>query len=179
MEMILNQPLNDSGVALADNGSTTEWRVVPGYPEFIVNQLGEIKENHGPARIRVAGSGHIYVLRSHSRAALLVHRAILLAFVGEPRIGDVARHLNDNPADNRLANLKWGTKKENAEDRVRNAPIKHEWTGERRLLERIKVLEVENMKLKLSNMKLKAAVMNLMADRSTKITQSLLSELGL
>jgi hypothetical protein len=181
METMLNQPLQNSGEKPTEDGSSTqvEWRRVPGYPEFEVNELGEIRENGGPARVRVAGSGHIYVLRKHSQPALLVHRGVLLAFEGPCPPGHVCRHLDDNPANNVRTNLKWGTKKENAEDRVKNAPTKPGWTDERRSLERIKQLEEENAALRATNMRLRATVMNFVADRSFRITQSLLKELGL
>jgi len=176
-----NLPLSDSGKQQVDAGSgTVVWRTVPGFPEFEVTENGDIRENGGPARVRVAGSGHIYVLRSHSRPALLVHRAILMAWDRLPQPGEVCRHKDDNPANNVRSNLVWGTKKENAEDRIVNAPAKNPgWTEERRLLERIKGLEEENLKLKTQNMRLKASIMNLMADKSYTITQSLLRELGL
>lgn len=46
-----------------------------------------------------------------------VHVLVLEAFVGPcpPRME--CRHLNGNPADNRLENLRWGTRKENSADR--------------------------------------------------------------
>jgi hypothetical protein len=171
----------ESGEQPIAAGSSTEvvWKRVPGYDEFEVNELGGIREHGGPARIRVAGSGHIYVLRTHSRPALLVHRGVLLAFEGPCPPGHVCRHLDDNPANNKRTNLKWGTKKENAEDRVRNAPSKPGWTDERRHLERIKQLEEENAALRATNMRLRATIMNFVADRSFRITQSLLKELGL
>lgn len=178
----------ESGAPPTEAGSNTapqEWRRVPGYDEFEVTADGAIRENGGPARLRVAGSGHLYVLRTFSRPALLVHRGVLLAFEGPCPPGHVCRHLNDNPADNRWSadptknNLKWGTKKQNAEDRVRNASSKPGWTDERRHLERIKQLEEENAQLRAQSMRLKATIMNFIADRSFRITQSLLKELGL
>ena len=42
-----------------------------------------------------------------------VHRLVLLAFVGKPKRGQEALHLNHKHADNRLSNLKWGSRSEN------------------------------------------------------------------
>lgn len=49
-----------------------------------------------------------------------VHRAVLESFVGPAPEGYICRHLNDNPSDNRLSNLAWGTLSENMDDRTRN-----------------------------------------------------------
>ena len=50
---------------------------------------------------------------------LFAHHGVLQAFVG-PRIpGAVTMHLNNDPKDNRLENLRWGTQKENIEQSVR------------------------------------------------------------
>lgn len=54
--------------------------------------------------------------RSHK-----LHRLVCWAFHGPaPSKHHVCRHLNDNPADNRAANLAWGTREQNAEDARRN-----------------------------------------------------------
>ena len=49
-----------------------------------------------------------------------VHHLVLEAFDGPCPEGMVCRHLNGNPADNRAENLKWGTEKENNEDKIRH-----------------------------------------------------------
>lgn len=46
-----------------------------------------------------------------------VHRLVLLAFHGEGQVGQITRHLNGNPADNRPENLAWGDHLQNMADR--------------------------------------------------------------
>ena len=68
-------------------------------------------------------SGHHKVMLSDTkfkRKDLLVHRLVLLAFVGEPPVGHEACHRNDIGTDNRLTNLYWGTRSENAYDQISN-----------------------------------------------------------
>ena len=48
------------------------------------------------------------------------HRLVLLAFVGECPDGMVCRHLDGNPSNNALSNLRWGTQKENSLDKERH-----------------------------------------------------------
>lgn len=49
---------------------------------------------------------------------LRIHHLVLQAFVGPCPEGMECRHLNGNPADNRLENLRWGTHAENMRDRA-------------------------------------------------------------
>ena len=58
-----------------------------------------------------------------------IHRLVLKAFVGPCPAGCECRHLNGNPADNRLVHLKWGTRPENSADAVRHRT--HPSMGER------------------------------------------------
>ena len=47
---------------------------------------------------------------------MLVHRAVLSAFDGPQPPNIVGRHGEGGPKDNRLCNLTWGTRQQNAED---------------------------------------------------------------
>lgn len=61
-----------------------------------------------------------------------VHVAVLEAFVGPRPEGCVCRHLNGDKLDNRLENLRWGSRSENNLDAVRhgthNMGEKHHFT---------------------------------------------------
>jgi predicted transcriptional regulator len=63
--------------------------------------------------------GHLKVFLS-GRDHRSVHRLVLEAFVGPCPPGMMCRHLDGDPTNNRLENLVWGTKEENAADRVRH-----------------------------------------------------------
>jgi hypothetical protein len=47
-----------------------------------------------------------------------VHRAVAWAFLGPQLKGMYVCHNNGNPSDNRLTNLRYGTARENAKDKV-------------------------------------------------------------
>ena len=46
-----------------------------------------------------------------------MHRASALAFIPNPENKKVAMHINDDPSNYLLHNLRWGTNKENSQDR--------------------------------------------------------------
>lgn len=49
-----------------------------------------------------------------------VHRLVAEAFIPNPNNYTIVRHLNDDPMDNRVDNLAWGTPYENIQDCIRN-----------------------------------------------------------
>lgn len=106
-----------------------EWTDVPGWPGFRVNEEGGITGPSGRVLHPMAhDSGHLYVLhrtggRKGKQRKLWVHRAVLLAFSGPCPDGMEARHLNGIPSDNRCANLAWGTRTENSDDKRRHGTM--------------------------------------------------------
>lgn len=118
---------------------------IPGCPCYYVDKTGDIISTKGARghayhhmRPMTHKDGHLYVLLrvGGKQIKMFIHRAVLLAFRGEPKPGEESRHLDDNPANNRLENLVWGTRLENVEDKRRNGrlPI-GERSGTHRLTE--------------------------------------------
>lgn len=96
-----------------------EWRPVPGWPDVAVSDDGQIRGPSGTVlKPYVSDTGHLHVLIR--RQKLRVHHAVLLAFVGPRPEGALGRHKNDVPDDNRPENLLWGTRTDNARDRLQN-----------------------------------------------------------
>lgn len=109
-----------------------EWRPIPGWEgSYEVSNLGRIR---GVDRLvvhtRSTGKrfakgkilrqhandyGYMFVMGSseNRQRRIWVHRAVLEAFVEARPQGMVTMHLDNNPKNNRLQNLKWGTQKEN------------------------------------------------------------------
>lgn len=52
-----------------------------------------------------------------------VHAEVLRAFRGPPPLGKEARHLDGSSSNNRLGNLRYGTQKQNTEDKRRHGRI--------------------------------------------------------
>lgn len=101
-----------------------KWRPVVGFPSYLVSNQGRVFSNLSDKCLKPqpSGSGHLRVaLRRNNRTHLeLVHRVVLLAFVGPCPEGKESLHADDVPSNNRLGNLRWGTRSQNRRDAVRN-----------------------------------------------------------
>ncbi len=112
-----------------------EWRWVSGYEgKYKISNLGrsfscERMEWTGRREVRArvlrpAFRGNyltvVFMDGLGQRKTHKVHLLVLEAFVGPRPLGLVARHLDDDPSNNSLENLEWGTYQDNTFDRVRN-----------------------------------------------------------
>lgn len=139
-----------------------EWRDIPGYEGYYqVSNLGRVrsldrvvtrsgfdKRLKGKILLgRVVDYGRIIV--SLSKGGVVrrrkVHSLVMEAFVGPYPDGLEIRHLDGDPSNNCIDNLRYGTSKENARDKLRHGTYIH---GERHPLSRLKdedILEIRRM----------------------------------
>lgn len=73
-------------------------------------------------RFSKSSSGHMVVSFGRKQKEL-VHRVIYETFVGKIPESLMVRHLNDDPADNRVANLAIGTQEQNMADALKNGHL--------------------------------------------------------
>nr|WP_279218384.1 NUMOD4 motif-containing HNH endonuclease [Rhodococcus erythropolis] len=111
--------------------STERWLAVVGWEDkYEVSELGRVRRTtpggkypagHVLTPLRVRG-GYVRVElnRDNKRQAFYIHRLVLNAFVGPRSEGQEALHGNTRRDDNRLSNLRWGTRAENMQDRLRD-----------------------------------------------------------
>jgi len=112
----------------ASAAAEIEFVPVPGFDGYEVTRDGRIRNFRGKLKFiqTEKRTGHCYVLyqRGGSKPRKLwVHRAVLLAYVGMPELGQECRHLDGKPKNNWIRNLKWGTGVENSEDMVRHGTV--------------------------------------------------------
>lgn len=62
------------------------------------------------------GYARVHIERPAPACMVKVHRLVLESFVCPRPEGAECRHLNGDPSDNRLANLRWGTSADNKAD---------------------------------------------------------------
>lgn len=102
------------------------WLPVAGYEEFYkVSDLGRIwsLRRDKPLVQRVRKDGRLNVDLYDGKGgklAVLVHRLVLTTHVAPCPDGMESCHWDDNPKNNALANLYWGTRPQNCSDRKRN-----------------------------------------------------------
>ena len=101
------------------------WKDIPNYEgKYQVSNLGNVRSFRQSIAPKLLKPGRMF--QGHLSVALgrnnsqCVHKLVLLAFVGPAPYKHECRHLNGNPSDNRLENLRWGTRSENILDAVRH-----------------------------------------------------------
>lgn len=101
-----------------------EWRPAPGWAgTYEVSNLGRVRRTGGgPLRNLTQISGHQYVaLKQGSRQQTRrVHRLVAEAFIPNPQGHPFVLHWDDDPRNNHVSNLRWGSRSDNALDSVRN-----------------------------------------------------------
>jgi len=107
------------------------WKDIENYKGFYqVSDYGQIKriENTSGTYIgrilkpQIYHNKYLYVTlcKNTQKKKLLIHRLVLEAFVGFCPSGLECRHLDGNRQNNKLNNLKWGTRSENQYDSIKH-----------------------------------------------------------
>ena len=121
---------------------TKEWRPVNGFEGlYEVSNWGEVRSvdrvlpnaKYGKGRTRRwpgktlspsnnGSTGHQFVRlwKNKKPHKMFVHRIVLQTFVGPCPEGMECLHKDDNPSNNHVKNLRWGTRSENAKEGVKN-----------------------------------------------------------
>lgn len=116
------------------------WRDIPGYEGKYqastegnirsLNRVMNVKHKSGTifersmrGRVlrpgRFCKAGHLSVVLGHGKAGSPVHQLVALTFLGPCPDGKEVLHKNGDPTDNRLVNLRYGTRTENILDVLR------------------------------------------------------------
>lgn len=101
------------------------WKPIPDFPGYEVSDGGQVRsfKRRQPkllaVRTRHDRKRDVHLCTDGILHRMLVHRLVLIAFVGPCPVGYEALHRNGNGLDNTLPNLHWGTRSENLYDQTR------------------------------------------------------------
>ena len=101
-----------------------EWRPVVGWPNYRVSETGVIENIGRGSEVATfenkQGKLRVNLWSDNKTKQVYLHRILAEAFIPNELNLPIVRHLDDNPKNNRLSNLAWGTARDNAEDMIRN-----------------------------------------------------------
>lgn len=98
-------------------------KIIANYPDYAITKDGKIWSNKTGRWLKpslVCGYFNVILCKNGKHCGCSIHRLILESFVGQCPPGMQCRHLNGVRTDNRLENLKWGTRSENQQDAVKH-----------------------------------------------------------
>ena len=107
------------------------FRQIPGFPRYCISENGVILSACKRSKTvpwsdarkiipTIGAKGYLAVSLwkvGDRPRRIRVHTLVLMAFVGPRPDGLECRHLDGNPANNHISNLRWGTHRENQLDR--------------------------------------------------------------
>ena len=104
------------------------WKDIPDFPHYQVSNLGRVKSFRkrksiimSPVLNNVVGYLYVGIKNNIGKVKMKpVHRLVLDSFVSRCPKGFEACHNDDNKINNRLENLRWGTRSDNIHDSYRN-----------------------------------------------------------
>lgn len=98
-----------------------EWKLVPDWFRYLVSDCGDVFDTVTRKLLIPTGRNpQVWLKRDKTFRTANPGRLVLEAFVGPCPYGMECCHYDDNPFNNKVDNLRWGTTQENALDKVRN-----------------------------------------------------------
>jgi len=71
---------------------------------------------------RINKNGNHHKTKSQNRQTYLMHRLVALAWIPNPENKPIIMHINDDPTNYLIENLKWGTDSENMKGKRNSSP---------------------------------------------------------
>lgn len=123
-------------MCVSDEYLDERWWYIDGAPGYMISDCGRVWSTASQQFLKLKTmdrEGHLGVCLSINGRPRYeyIHRLMAKAFIPNPNNYPVVRHLNDEPHDNHLENLRWGTQRDNIHDAIRNGKS-HRVTPEER-----------------------------------------------
>lgn len=122
------------GVYIEDYYMDERWKPIYDIPGYWISTKARIWSNISESFVwgTPLRSGHIDVsLRCYGRRVhRYLHRLVAEAFIPNPEGYPEVRHLDDDPSNNEVWNLAWGTQYDNVQDCINNGNFRYFTRGE-------------------------------------------------
>lgn len=93
------------------------WKAIAGHPNYEVSPRGVVRNATTKLQLSPMRTGRAMVrLSTHPRIDRNVAHIVAEAFIGPRPSGAVLMHIDDDPYNNAVENLRWGTQQDNARD---------------------------------------------------------------
>lgn len=103
------------------------WFRIEGFPDYYANTSGQVMRNNRLIKPHVYNKyGHqqVRLYKDRKQYAKDLHRLIAEMFIPNPHDYPIVRHLDDDPSNNDISNLAWGTYTDNTADSIRNGTFR-------------------------------------------------------
>ena len=113
-----------------------QWTIITNFPDYLVSRTGDIySSKSGTWRTikQILNKDGYYcanLQKDRIKLRVLIHRLVLTAFSGPCPPGQECRHLDGDRTNNNITNLRWGSRLENSQDRIKHGRS-HNNHGER------------------------------------------------
>lgn len=117
-------------VYVDDDYMGERWKPVYNFPDYMISNRGRLWSNYYNCFIYgspVGKIGHIDVSmwRDGKRYHKYMHRLVAEAFISNPNNYPLVRHLDDDPSNNCVENLAWGTQLDNMRDCIESGRFRY------------------------------------------------------
>lgn len=100
---------------------------IRGFPNYYILAIGKVYSVKSKKYLLhgiTHGYHHVCLCKNNKKYTKRVHILVLEHFIGKKPKGFETRHLDGDKSNNKLSNLKWGTKKDNGQDKIRHGTSK-------------------------------------------------------
>ena len=106
----------DVGILKDVNNDEEEFKRIEGYDNYLVSNYGNVKNNKTNRIIKQNthnGYRRICLCKKGKQKSFFIHRLVAKAFLENPDEKPMIDHIDNNPANNNVKNLRWCSQKDN------------------------------------------------------------------